>query len=48
MNYGVIGTGYWGTNHVRVAAELEEEGQIDSVVLCDVNEERVEELYDEQ
>lgn len=44
MNYGVIGTGYWGTNHVRVAAELEEEGQIDSVVLCDVDEDRVEEL----
>jgi predicted dehydrogenase len=44
MNYGVIGTGYWGTNHVRVAAELKEENQIDSVVLCDVDEERVEEL----
>ncbi|MFC4451031.1 Gfo/Idh/MocA family protein [Halorussus aquaticus] len=44
MNYGVIGTGYWGTNHVRVAAELHEEGVIDSVVLCDVDEERVSEL----
>jgi predicted dehydrogenase len=46
MNYGVIGTGYWGKNHVRVAAELQEEGVIDTVVLCDVDEERVAELAD--
>jgi predicted dehydrogenase len=44
MKYGVIGTGYWGSNHARVAAELADEGFIDSVVLCDMDESRVEEL----
>lgn len=44
MNYAVIGTGYWGSNHARVGAELAADGEIDSVVLCDVDEERVTEL----
>jgi len=44
MNYAVIGTGYWGSNHARVGAELAAGGEIDSVVLCDVDEERVTEL----
>lgn len=44
MRYGVIGTGYWGSNHARVAAELADEGVIDSVVLCDIDENRVAEL----
>jgi len=44
MQYAVIGTGYWGSNHVRVAAELAEAGVIDEVVLCDVDESRVTEL----
>lgn len=44
MKYGVIGTGYWGSNHARVAAELVDEGMLDSVVFCDVDEERVAEL----
>ena len=44
MKYGVIGTGYWGSNHARVAAELAGEGELDGVVLCDVDEERAEEL----
>lgn len=46
MKYAVIGTGYWGSNHVRVGAELKSEGVIDSLVLCDVDEERVSELAD--
>ncbi|WP_336338731.1 Gfo/Idh/MocA family protein [Haloarcula brevis] len=46
MNYAVIGTGYWGTNHVRVAAELLAEGEIDSLVLCDIDEPRVAEMAD--
>ncbi|WP_232702139.1 Gfo/Idh/MocA family protein [Halobacterium wangiae] len=46
MNYAVIGTGYWGSNHARVAAELREEGTIENVVLCDIEEERVSELAD--
>lgn len=41
MNYAVIGTGYWGSNHVRVATELMDSGIIDSVILCDIDEERV-------
>lgn len=46
MNYGVVGTGYWGRNHVRVAAELQEEGIIDTVVICDIDEKRVRSLAD--
>jgi len=46
MDYAVVGTGYWGENHVRVAAELAEEGMLDSVVLCDVDEEKVRDLAD--
>ncbi|MGQ4556078.1 Gfo/Idh/MocA family oxidoreductase [Halobellus sp. GM3] len=44
MKYAVIGTGYWGSNHARIAAELKAEGEIDEVVLCDVDESRVREL----
>lgn len=44
MIYGVVGTGYWGSNHVRVAAELAEEGVVDDVVLCDLDEERLADL----
>mgnify|MGYP000445226605 CR=1 FL=1 len=44
MRYAVVGTGYWGSNHARVAAQLAEEGVIDEVVLCDVDESRVTEL----
>lgn len=40
-DFAVVGTGYWGSNHVRVAAELLEEGYIDSLTLCDVDESRV-------
>ena len=41
MNFAVIGTGYWGSNHARVACELRSEGIVDEVVLCDRDEERV-------
>lgn len=44
MKYAVIGTGYWGSNHARVAAELLDEGGLDDVVLCDINESRVSDL----
>ncbi len=46
MKYAVIGTGYWGSNHVRVGAELADEGSVDEVVLCDVDESRVADLAD--
>src|SRR6056297_3442212 len=41
MRYGVVGTGYWGKNHVRVAKELLDQGDLDEVVLCDTDENRV-------
>lgn len=44
MRYAVIGTGYWGSNHARVAAELVDDGKLDSVVFCDIDENRVAEL----
>lgn len=44
MNYGVVGTGYWGENHVRVGAELRDEGVVDELVICDVDGRRVEDL----
>lgn len=44
MKYAVIGTGYWGSNHVRVGAELVEEGVLESLVLCDVDESRAADL----
>ncbi|AZH24766.1 Gfo/Idh/MocA family protein [Haloplanus aerogenes] len=44
MKLGVIGTGYWGSNHARVAVELEEDGLIEEVIFCDLDEDRVTEL----
>ena len=41
---GVIGTGYWGKNHVRTYSELVSEGIIDEVKICDINEKRAREL----
>ncbi|WP_455393060.1 Gfo/Idh/MocA family protein [[Eubacterium] cellulosolvens] len=40
----VVGTGYWGRNHVRVFKELMDEGKISDLILCDVSEERVKAL----
>jgi predicted dehydrogenase len=40
----VVGTGYWGRNHVRVFKELLDDGMITDLKLCDVSEERVKEL----
>jgi len=36
--------GILGKNHVRVAAELRDQGRIDDIVLCDVDEDRVSEM----
>ncbi len=41
---GVIGTGFWGKNHVRVFKELLSEGIIDTLKICDSDERRVKEL----
>ncbi len=40
MNYGVVGTGYWGSNHARIAAELVEAGVVDDAVVCDADPDR--------
>jgi predicted dehydrogenase len=42
----VIGTGYWGRNHVRVFKELLDEGMISDLILCDESEERVKAMAD--
>ncbi len=44
MKFGVIGTGYWGTNHARVSSELRSEGAIDEIVFCDQDKSRVTEI----
>jgi predicted dehydrogenase len=44
VKYAIIGTGYWGSNHVRVGAELVQEGTLESLVVCDVDESRAADL----
>jgi UDP-N-acetylglucosamine 3-dehydrogenase len=44
MRYGIVGTGYWGKNHVRVATELRDAGVLDEVVICDADDERAADL----
>jgi predicted dehydrogenase len=46
MTHAVIGTGHWGANHARVAVELADEGLIDDVILCDIDEDRAAGLAD--
>jgi predicted dehydrogenase len=43
----VVGTGYWGRNHVRTWAALKQEQMIDSLIVCDVDETRARELAEE-
>jgi len=40
----VIGVGHWGKNHARVYKELCQEGLVDTVQICDVDQARVLEL----
>lgn len=35
VGVAVIGTGYWGRNHVRTFCTLRDEGLIDKIVVCD-------------
>ena len=44
VGIGVIGTGYWGKNHVRAYKELKAEGLIDVVKMCDIDKQRAREL----
>lgn len=44
MKYAIVGTGYWGSNHVHVAAELLDAAYVGSVVVCDTDESRCRKL----
>jgi len=43
----VVGTGYWGRNHVRTWVSLKQEQIIDRLIVCDVDENRARELAEE-
>ena len=40
VGVAIIGTGYWGRNHVRTFCALRDEGLIDDVIVCDLDEGR--------
>lgn len=40
MKLAVVGTGYWGSNHARIAAEFVAEGVVDEALVCDADPER--------
>ena len=41
MKIAVIGTGYWGKNHVRALNDLLKEGKIEEMCVCDIDKEKV-------
>ena len=43
----VVGTGYWGRNHVRTWAALKDEDVIERLIVCDLDENRARELAEE-
>jgi len=43
----VVGTGYWGRNHVRTFCSLREEGLVERVIVCDANQDRAMEIGNE-
>jgi len=47
VGIAVIGTGYWGKNHVRNYKALLMENQIEYLKLCDTNEIRVKEIAED-
>jgi predicted dehydrogenase len=44
VKIAVIGTGYWGKNHVRTFNELKSEGVIDELEICEVDEKKAKEF----
>jgi len=44
MKIAVIGTGYWGKNHVRALKELMNEGKIEVLSICDADKTRAKEM----
>ena len=47
LTVAVVGTGYWGRNHVRTWAALKQEQIIERLIVCDVDESRARELAEE-
>jgi predicted dehydrogenase len=47
LTVAVVGTGYWGRNHVRTWAAMKKEGTIDQLIVCDVDENRAKQLAEE-
>lgn len=47
LRIAVVGTGYWGRNHVRTLAALRSEGIIDELVVCDLDEQRARDMAGE-
>ena len=43
----VVGTGYWGRNHVRTFCSLRDEGLVKRVIVCDSNQQRAMEIGNE-
>ena len=44
VGIAVVGTGYWGKNHVRNFKTLLMENKIDYLKICDINKERAKEI----
>ena len=47
LTVAVVGTGYWGRNHVRTWSALKQEEIIERLIVCDVDENRARELAEE-
>jgi len=47
LKIAVVGTGYWGRNHVRTLAALKSSGLISNLIVCDVDAERAEAMATE-
>ena len=47
LTVAVVGTGYWGRNHVRTWVAMKQEGVIERLIVCDVDENRARELAEE-
>ena len=47
LTIAVVGTGYWGRNHVRTWVGLKQEGVIARLIVCDIDESRARELAEE-
>ena len=44
VKVAVVGSGYWGRNHVRTLVALRQEGLIEEVIVCDLDAQRAEEI----